>query len=156
MPVTAPIAYLPLGDSITEITCWRSLLWSLLRNPPNLTDPFLPRTHNILVQPPPLPNIRFVGTMTTQAPGGCPNSDIYPRHHEGHSGIKAVDAADKNRLREWLAKAGKVDIVTIHLGTNDILYGLHDRVERDMESAVIAYDEILSELRRANPRVKVI
>jgi lysophospholipase L1-like esterase len=95
----AKIRYMPFGDSITEIVCWRGLLYNQL-------------------QAAGYTNVDFVGSGTNQNPSSCPTT-TYDRDNEGHSGFLAVDIADKKQLVGWLQK-NPADVITMHLGTNDI------------------------------------
>ena len=121
---------MPLGDSITEIVCWRSFLWSSLQ------------TTN-------LPDIDFVGSLSTQWYGGCLNQDVYPRQHEGHSGFRAVDIAREKMVTAWL-RENPADVVSVHLGTNDLRTGV------TAEDITNALEEIVAEIRTANPETKIL
>lgn len=120
---------MPLGDSITEITCWRTLVWDDLQSA-GVTN-----------------SIQFVGSMTdnTQNCQGNPGWDM---HHEGHSGFLAIDIAN-NDLVGWLA-AAKPDIVMFMLGTNDVFQG-HSTTD-----IIAAYTKMVQEMRSSNPNMKII
>ncbi|ELR01802.1 hypothetical protein VC83_04957 [Pseudogymnoascus destructans] len=87
------IKIVPLGDSITEITCWRTCLWDDLQAD-GVTNSF--ETARAI----------RAGTCTI---------------HEGHSGYLAINIANTN-LQGWLASA-KPDVVMFMLGTNDVSQG---------------------------------
>jgi hypothetical protein len=120
----------PLGDSITEITCWRTLLWDNLAAA-GLTDKFV-----------------FVGSMTNNPQNCVGKTSNWDKHHEGHSGYLAVNIANTN-LPTWL-KSNVPDIVMFMLGTNDVAQG---KTTTDINGA---YTKMVGELRRANPNVKII
>jgi hypothetical protein len=94
----ATIRYMPFGDSITEIICWRSKLWQKLQT----TE---------------WASVNFVGSGKTE--NNCKDSK-YDRDNEGHSGFLAIDIANKNQLDGWL-KTNPADVITMHLGTNGTL-----------------------------------
>lgn len=119
----------PLGDSITAITCWRTLLWDALRDA-NLSD-----------------RIQFVGSSTSDA-GACIGTGPWDHHHEGHSGYTAVDIA-RNDLAGWL-RAARPDVVMFMLGTNDVTHG-------HATAAIIdAYTQMVGEMRGSNPGMRII
>lgn len=120
---------MPLGDSITEITCWRTLLWDDLQAD-GVTG-----------------NFEFVGSMTNN-PQNCQGNSGWDKHHEGHSGYLAIDIANNN-LAGWLANT-RPDIVNFHLGTNDITQG------HSTNEITAAYTKIVGLLRNKNPNVKII
>lgn len=118
-----------MGDSITEITCWRPLVWSQLTSA-GLTN-----------------NITLVGSMTDISCSGVPST--FDKHHEGHSGIQAYDVARQN-IAGWV-QSTKPDIVQFMLGTNDVNIG-----KRQPPAILDAYTSILNTIRSANPNVKII
>ena len=124
------IRYMPFGDSITEIVCWRGLVWSKLQ-----TDGYT--------------NVSFVGSGTNQNPAGCPTT-TYDKHNEGHSGFLAIDIANKKQLVGWL-QANPADVITMHLGTNDI-------VQKSDKTADIlaAFTTLIKVMRDSNPAMKII
>jgi hypothetical protein len=73
---TTTIRYMPFGDSITEIICWRSKLWSRLQTTEWST-------------------VNWVGSGRTE--NNCKDTK-YDRDNEGHSGFLAIDIANKNQL----------------------------------------------------------
>jgi hypothetical protein len=124
-----PIRYMPLGDSITEIVCWRAYLWEKLQKSGYA-------------------NVNFVGSSTAEREGGC---GVLSRDKdcEGHSGFLANHIVAMNLLPGWLRK-NPADIVTIHLGSNDIAHGY------DAEAILDAFTRIVEQLRESNPKMKII
>ncbi|KAH9909061.1 cellulose-binding protein [Xylariomycetidae sp. FL2044] len=121
---------MPLGDSITEITCWRSKLWDMLKAA-NVTD-----------------QIEFVGSMTNN-PQNCQAEDAnWDKHHEGHSGFLAINIAN-SLLEGWLAEA-KPDVVMFMLGTNDVAQG------RTVAAIISSYSLMVDLMRASNPNMKII
>jgi hypothetical protein len=94
----ATIRFMPFGDSITEIVCWRAKLWERLQTTEWAT-------------------VNWVGSGKTE--NNCRDTK-YDRENEGHSGFLAIDIANKNQLDGWL-KTNPADVITMHLGTNDIV-----------------------------------
>ncbi|KAK4163942.1 carbohydrate esterase family 3 protein [Cladorrhinum sp. PSN259] len=119
-----------LGDSITEITCWRPQVWSQLVSA-NLTS-----------------SIQLVGSMNSVS-GSCSKPAGFDARHEGHSGYQAYDVA-RTYIAGWV-KSTKPDIVNFMLGTNDVNIG-----KRDANTILNAYTSILTAIRSANPNVSVI
>lgn len=119
-----------LGDSITEITCWRPLVWN------QITSAGLAS------------NVDFVGTMN-DLQGQCSRPSGFDPNHEGHSGWQAYDIA-RNNIVGWVQNT-KPDIVQFMLGTNDVNIG-----KRNAQSILDSYTTMLNAMRAANPRVKVI
>lgn len=118
-----------LGDSITEITCWRALIWDMIVKE-GLGD-----------------KVTFVGSQTTNTQNCRSTSSGFDLHHEGHSGWMAVDIANRY-LTGWLQKT-PADIVQFMLGTNDVrAHGLAD--------ITAAYNKMITEMRTANPKMKII
>ena len=122
------IRYMPFGDSITEIVCWRRYLYQHLQ------------TAGIT-------NVDFVGSLTT-ATTGCTGND-FDRNHEGHSGFQAVNIANANQLVGWL-QSNPADIVTMHLGTNDINGG------RSTTDITTAFSKLVDQMRASNPKMRII
>lgn len=120
----------PLGDSITEITCWRSKLWDHLADA-NATS-----------------NIVFVGSMTDNTQNCVATHTNWDHHHEGHSGYLAIDIANSD-LTGWLASA-KPDVVMFMLGTNDVFQG-HATAD-----IITAYTKMVQEMRASNANMKII
>ncbi|KAL2063901.1 hypothetical protein VTL71DRAFT_4395 [Oculimacula yallundae] len=123
------IRYMPLGDSITEIVCWRGLLWTQL-------------------QAAGYSNIDFVGSGTGQNQQGCSTAN-YDRNNEGHSGFLAIDIANKGQLTGWL-KNNPADIITMHLGTNDV------GAQRKTADILSAFTSLVKTMRASNPKMKII
>ncbi|OQE92955.1 hypothetical protein PENNAL_c0006G04796 [Penicillium nalgiovense] len=119
-----------LGDSITEITCWRTLVWD------QITSAGLAGS------------VDLVGTMDSLQ-SKCSRPQGFDPNHEGHSGWQAYDIA-RNNIAGWVQNT-KPDIVQFMLGTNDVNLG-----KRDVESIIGSYTMMLDAMRAANPRVKVI
>ena len=117
-----------LGDSITEITCWRPLVWTQLADA-NLTG-----------------SLQLVGSMNGAA--ACKKPPGFDAHHEGHSGIQANEVVGK--IAGWVQNT-KPDVVQFMLGTNDVNIG-----KKDDKSIVNAYTSILKSIRAANPKVYII
>ncbi|KAL9095002.1 MAG: hypothetical protein Q9165_002604 [Trypethelium subeluteriae] len=124
------IRYMPFGDSITEITCWRGLLQQQF-NSSNLS------------------NVLFVGSNNDQNPAGCPVTN-YNEHNEGHSGFQAVNIASQNQLVGWLQQ-NPADVITMHLGTNDIALGA-----QSTGNILSAYTTLVGQMRASNPNMKII
>ncbi|KAI4941208.1 hypothetical protein J4E91_010898 [Alternaria rosae] len=124
------IRYMPFGDSITEIICWRSKLWQRLQ-----TTPFNSSTVN------------FVGSGKTE--NNCRDT-TYDRDNEGHSGFLAIDIANKGQLDGWL-KTNPADVITMHLGTNDIV-----QQNKAVADIIKAFGTLVGSMRGANPRMKIV
>lgn len=130
------VRILPLGDSITQADknhdSYRRSLWHMLRNAGYEID--------------------YVGSLTTNHKGGPPSPD-FDLDHEGHWGWRADEIingrATQSKLSKWL-KDYTPDIVLIHLGTNDVFQG------QSVSSTVDELEQIISILRRDNPKVKVL
>lgn len=121
---------MPLGDSITEITCWRAKVWDQLFAA-GMTD-----------------SIDLVGSMTNN-PQNCQSADPnWDLGHEGHSGYLAINIAN-DLLEGWLA-AAQPDIVQFMLGTNDVFQG------RTLDAILAAYTRIVELSRASNPSMKII
>src|SRR4051794_31846026 len=93
----ATLRYMPFGDSITEIICWRAKLWDKLQS----TE---------------WAKVDFVGSGRGE--NSCRNTK-YDRDNEGHSGFLAINIANQKQLVGWLQK-NPADVITMHLGTNDV------------------------------------
>ena len=121
---------MPLGDSITEITCWRSYVWDQL-SAAGLAG-----------------QVDFVGSMTNN-PQNCrattPNFDT---GHEGHSGWLSIDIAN-NYLQGWLQNS-RPDVVQFMLGTNDAFQG------RTTDAIIASYTKMVGLMRASNPNMKII
>ncbi|KAI1436542.1 carbohydrate esterase family 3 protein [Xylaria sp. CBS 124048] len=122
------LRYMPFGDSITEITCWRALLWEMLQNTDYATTD-------------------FVGSGTTDI--GCGDTN-YDRDNEGHSGFLAIDIANSGELVGWLQN-NPADVISMHLGTNDIV-----QQNKPTDQIIDAFTTLVGVMRSSNPAVKVI
>lgn len=125
--LTQPV---PLGDSITEITCWRALVWDQLQAA-GLAD-----------------KVQYVGSQNSNPQNCKPTTANWDQHHEGHSGWLAVDIAN-NYLTNWL-KSTPADIVMFMLGTNDVFRG------KSTNDIIAAYTKMVNIMRAANPKTKII
>jgi len=121
---------MPLGDSITEITCWRALVWDQLAQA-GLAD-----------------KVQYVGSQNSNPQNCKPQTANWDQHHEGHSGWLAVDIAN-NYLTNWL-KSTPADIVMFMLGTNDVTRG------KTTDDVIAAYTKMVGIIRAANPKTKII
>jgi lysophospholipase L1-like esterase len=124
----ATLRYMPFGDSITEIICWRGLLWEKLQ----ATE---------------WKSVDFVGSGKTE--NNC-GDNKYDRDNEGHSGFLAIDIANKNQLDGWLNK-NPADVITMHLGTNDIV-----QQNKAVTDIIAAFTKLVGTMRTKNPKVKII
>jgi lysophospholipase L1-like esterase len=122
------LRYMPFGDSITEIVCWRSKLWNKLQS----TE---------------WANVDFVGSGKTE--NNCKDTK-YDRDNEGHSGFLAVDIANKNQLDGWL-KQNPADVITMHLGTNDIV-----QQNKPVADIIAAFTKLVATMRASNPSMKIV
>ncbi|KAI9703943.1 MAG: hypothetical protein M1820_005725 [Bogoriella megaspora] len=125
----ATVRYMPFGDSITEIICWRGLLYQQL-------------------QAAGLTNVNFVGSNNDQNPAGCSVSS-YDENNEGHSGFQAVNIANQNQLVGWLQQ-NPADVISMHLGTNDVVAG------RTTSTILAAFTTLVGQMRNSNPNIKII
>jgi lysophospholipase L1-like esterase len=123
----AVIRYMPFGDSITDYGCWRAWLW----------EKFKQDGHNV----------EFVGTRKAEAT--CNNLN-YDRDHEGHPGYQGFNIANQNQLVDWL-RENPTDIITMHLGTNDIFLG-----NRRTPDILAAYTKLVDQMRASNAKMRII
>ncbi|KAK4154073.1 SGNH hydrolase-type esterase domain-containing protein [Chaetomidium leptoderma] len=121
---------MPLGDSITEITCWRALVWDQLAAA-GLAN-----------------QVQYVGSQNSNPQNCKPSTANWDQHHEGHSGWLAIDIAN-SYLTNWL-KTTPADIVMFMLGTNDVFRG------RTTNDIIAAYTKMVTIMRAANPKTKII
>ncbi|GAB1316479.1 hypothetical protein MFIFM68171_06689 [Madurella fahalii] len=121
---------MPLGDSITEITCWRAFVWDQLAEA-GYAD-----------------QVQYVGSQNSNPQNCRPNTANWDQHHEGHSGWLAIDIAN-NYLTNWL-RSTPADIVMFMLGTNDVFRG------RSTNDIMAAYTKMVNIMRQANPNMKII
>lgn len=124
----ATLRYMPFGDSITEIVCWRAKLWEKLQT----TE---------------WANVNWVGSGTTE--NSCKDTK-YDRDNEGHSGFLAIDIANKQQLVGWLQK-NPADVITMHLGTNDIV-----QQGKSVTDIIAAFSALVQVMRGSNPETKII
>ncbi|KAI8271280.1 hypothetical protein K4K58_000158 [Colletotrichum sp. SAR11_239] len=124
------IKIMPLGDSITEITCWRAYVWDMLVEE-NLAD-----------------KVQFVGSMTNNPQNCRAQTGSFDLHHEGHSGWLSINIANQY-LQGWLASS-KPDIVQYMLGTNDVAQG------RTTNDIIASYTKMVGLMRASNPRMKIL
>ncbi|KAK3326746.1 SGNH hydrolase-type esterase domain-containing protein [Apodospora peruviana] len=124
----ATLRYMPFGDSITEIVCWRSKLWNKLQT----TE---------------WASVDFVGSGKTE--NNCRDTK-YDRDNEGHSGFLAIDIANKKQLVGWLQK-NPADVITMHLGTNDIVQ--QNKATTDI---IAAFTTLIKQMRDHNPKIKIV
>ncbi|KAK3291553.1 carbohydrate esterase family 3 protein [Chaetomium fimeti] len=121
---------MPLGDSITEITCWRAFVWDQLAEA-GLAD-----------------QVQYVGSQNSNPQNCRPTTSNWDQHHEGHSGWLAVDIAN-NYLTNWL-QTTPADIVMFMLGTNDVVRG------KTTQDVIDAYTKMVGIMRASNPKTKII
>ena len=122
------IRYMPFGDSITEIICWRSKLWQKLQTTEWKT-------------------VDFVGSGKGE--NNCKDTK-YDRDNEGHSGFLAINIANNKQLEGWLQK-NPADVITMHLGTNDIV-----QQNKAVADIIKAFDTLIGVMRASNPKMKII
>ncbi|KAK7960347.1 GDSL-like Lipase/Acylhydrolase [Apiospora saccharicola] len=120
-----------LGDSITQITCWRPKVWTQLASAGLSGERRLRRQH------------QRSRVQVRHSPSG------FDRDHEGHSGWQAYDIA-RNNIAGWVQNT-RPDVLQFMLGTNDVNIG-----KRGVQAILDAYTTILTTTRGANPNVKVI
>ncbi len=121
---------MPLGDSITEITCWRALVWDQLAAA-GLAD-----------------KVQYVGSQNSNPQNCKPTTANWDQHHEGHSGWLAINIAN-SYLTGWL-KSTPADIVMFMLGTNDVFQG------KSINDIIASYTKMVGIMRAANPKTKII
>lgn len=121
---------MPLGDSITEITCWRALVWDMIAEA-NYAD-----------------KVEYVGSQNSNPQNCKPKTANWDEHHEGHSGWLAIDIANKY-LEGWLQKT-PADIIMFMLGTNDVFQG------HSTDDIIAAYTKMVTIMRASNPKTKII
>lgn len=122
------LRYMPFGDSITEIICWRALLWEKLQT----TE---------------WASVDWVGSGKTE--NSCKDTK-YDRDNEGHSGFLAINIANNKQLVGWLQK-NPADVITMHLGTNDIV-----QQNKAVDAIIAAFTTLVEVMRTSNPRMKII
>ncbi|KAH6660944.1 SGNH hydrolase-type esterase domain-containing protein [Truncatella angustata] len=124
----ATLRYMPFGDSITEIICWRAKLWEKLQS----TE---------------WANVNWVGSGTTE--NNCKDTK-YDHDNEGHSGFLAINIANNKQLVGWL-KQNPADVITMHLGTNDIV-----QQNKPVNDIIAAFSTLVQVMRDSNPKMKII
>lgn len=122
------LRYMPFGDSITEIICWRSKLWNKLQT----TE---------------WASVDFVGSGKGE--NNCRDTK-YDRDNEGHSGFLAINIANQKQLVGWLQK-NPADVITMHLGTNDIV-----QQNKNVPDIIAAFTTLVTQMRDHNPRMKIV
>ncbi|KAL2129961.1 hypothetical protein VTI74DRAFT_7066 [Chaetomium olivicolor] len=113
---TQKLRIMPLDDSITEITCWRGLVWDQLAQAGLASQ------------------VQYVGSQNSNPQNCKPVTANWDQHHEGHSGWLAIDIAN-SYLANWL-RSTPADIVMFMLGTNDVTRG------RSIDDIVAAYTKM--------------
>ncbi|KAH8890622.1 SGNH hydrolase, partial [Thozetella sp. PMI_491] len=122
------LRYMPFGDSITEIICWRALLWEDLQS----TE---------------WKSVDWVGSGKTE--NNCKDTK-YDRDNEGHSGFLAINIANNKQLVGWLQK-NPADVITMHLGTNDIV-----QQSKPTDQIIAAFTTLVGVMRDSNPKMKIV
>ena len=125
------IRIMPLGDSITQgasnAVSYRQPLWKMLKKTNARLD--------------------FVGSMRKNYLQVGPTHSGFDSDHEGHWGWRTDEVLAK--IDGWTEQA-EPDIVLLHLGTNDIFQ------KQKIENTVEELRQIISILRKDNPRVEVL
>ncbi|OTA88620.1 carbohydrate esterase family 3 protein [Hypoxylon sp. CO27-5] len=124
----ATLRYMPFGDSITEIICWRAKLWEKLK-------------------PTEWGSVDWVGSGRGE--NNCGDSN-YDRDNEGHSGFLAIDIANRKQLVGWLQR-NPADVITMHLGTNDIV-----QQNKPTNDIIAAFTTLVGVMRDSNPNMKIV
>ncbi|KAK3316969.1 carbohydrate esterase family 3 protein [Apodospora peruviana] len=121
---------MPLGDSITEITCWRAFVWDQLAEAKYADQ------------------VQYVGSQNSNPQNCKPSTANWDQHHEGHSGWLAIDIAN-SYITKWMQNT-PADIVMFMLGTNDVFRG------HSTNDIIAAYTKIVTTIRAASPKAKII
>ena len=120
------ISIMPLGDSISGSTgCWRSLLWN------DLADAGYR-------------DLDFVGERQ-----GPECDEDYDDDSRAYSGYEATGIAEERLLYGWLER-DPVDVMLVHLGSNDIRRG--DSTEEILEALSILVDQ----MRQVNANMVIV
>ncbi|KAI0026197.1 carbohydrate esterase family 3 protein [Xylariomycetidae sp. FL0641] len=122
------LRFMPFGDSITEIVCWRAKLWEMMQE----TD---------------FAGVDWVGSGKTE--NNCGDTK-YDRDNEGHSGFLAINIANNKQLVGWLQR-NPADVITMHLGTNDIV-----QQNKPVDQILAAFTTLVGVMRDSNPNMKII
>ncbi|KAI0175911.1 carbohydrate esterase family 3 protein [Hypoxylon sp. FL1284] len=122
---------MPLGDSITEMTCWRAKTWDRLRAG-NATG-----------------RVEFVGSMNNTQACDVADAEFASQHHEGHTGFLTIDIAYDGHAERWI-NATRPDVLTWMLGTDDVAGG------RRVEDVVEAYTSIVATARSLNAGMRIV
>jgi len=122
------LRFMPFGDSITEIICWRAKLWHMLQD----TE---------------YAKVDWVGSGKTD--NNCRDTQ-YDKDNEGHSGFLAINIANQNQLVGWLQK-NPADVITMHLGTNDIV-----QQRKPTAQIIAAFTTLVNQMRTSNPKMKIV
>lgn len=138
-----PARVMLLGDSITD-NHYRAGLWHQLRSEGLLID-FVGTQHSY-------PLVVDVGDLRI-------GDETFDSDHQGHTGWQTSELLlgsewdPDGNLAEWLDELGpdRPDIVTLHIGTNDLIVGVASPAD-----TAAAITEIIAELRAANPTVTVL
>lgn len=84
-------------------------------------------------------------------------------HHEGHSGITLVTMLERfnnTNVQNEIASQGTPDVITLHLGTNDIM-GVNDNttddaISADAEKVLTRMTNLLNRLQELYPNTKIL
>ena len=84
-------------------------------------------------------------------------------HHEGHSGITLVTMLERfnnTNVQNEIASQGTPDVITLHLGTNDIM-GVDDNttddaISADAEKVLTRMKNLLNRLQELYPNTKIL
>lgn len=84
-------------------------------------------------------------------------------HHEGHSGITLVTMLERfnnTNVQNEIASQGTPDVITLHLGTNDIM-GVDDNttddaISADAEKVLTRMQNLLNRLQELYPNTKIL
>jgi lysophospholipase L1-like esterase len=144
----ALVRIVSVGDSTTQSTCWRALLWrELQQNFPGRTD--------------------FVGSHQSDSNCRVPGSD-QDNEAYGSALVTEVAAGVTDRrtcspacptlddLRQRFA-ATPADVAFLHFATNDVWNGINPGTASSPEpgSILAAYGAVLAALREVNPNIRV-
>ncbi len=84
-------------------------------------------------------------------------------HHEGHSGITLVTMLDRfnnANVQNEIASQGTPDVITLHLGTNDIMSvgdnTTDDEISADAEKVLTRMQNLLNRLQELYPNTKIL